>query len=92
MSNSIYEHDINGNLIYFKSLISNREYWKEYDKNNRCIHCKYSDGTEWWKEYNENNDMIYYKNNKNIENRYKWEGDKRIRIYTKFNRFEIMDI
>jgi len=60
MYNSIYEHDKNGNLIYFKSLISNREYWKEYDKNNCCIHCKYSDGTEWWKEYNENNDMIYF--------------------------------
>ena len=60
MYNSIYEHDKNGNLIYFKSLVSNREYWKEYDKNNCCIHCKYSDGTEWWKEYNENNDMIYF--------------------------------
>lgn len=56
----IDDYDDKGNIIHSKSV--DTEFWKEYDKQNNCIHIKYYDGKECWFNYNEKGNCIYQKN------------------------------
>ena len=87
MNKVIKEYDNNGNMIYFKNSYG-FERWSEYDKNNNLIHFKTNDGEEEWYKYDENNERIY-----NLKEEFiVWVKREPDPIFTKFTRFDIMDI
>ena len=89
MDKEIKEFDDRNNLIYQKDS-DGREYWWEYDENNREIHYK-SIIWEVWQKYDENNNRIAITEQeyKEIEFRKK---EKEYNSRTKCSRFELMEI
>ena len=78
----IKEYDDRGNLIHYKhSGDYNYEEWSEYDEKNNKIYCN-EWGSEFWFKYIRNKKIRITKQ----------EFEERNKIYTKYNRFEIMDI
>ncbi len=76
------KYDNNGNEIYFQDFCDSREYWWEYDENNRIIYSRTDNDVEFWYKYDDCGIRISI-SKKEFEE---------IKNLNKFTRFEIMDI
>ncbi len=87
MSTRIEEYDNRGNLIYFE-YINGYKVWREFDKNNNCIHWRDSDGEgRWWKHRMETSIVAIPITKEEFE---EIESKKEENVNT--SRFELMEL